>query len=85
MRECDHQLTYKLDLGNSRVLTPSPDLECTLCSPFPQRDCYLTNLRSACPMHSKANLLTPGCGGGKYSVYLQGTKQGEWATNAQET
>ena len=25
------------------------------------------------------------CGGGKCSVYLQGTKQGEWATNTQKT
>ena len=29
------------------------------------------------PPQSKANLLTPGCSEEKYSVYLQGTKQGK--------
>ena len=36
-------------------------------------------------MLSKANLLKPGCGKEKYSIYLQGTKQGEQAASAQKT
>ena len=34
---------------------------------------------------NKANLLTPGCSEGKYSIYLQGTKQGERVVCAQKT
>ena len=43
---------------------------------------YQTKLTFAHLPCSKANLLTPGCREGKYSVYLQGTKQGEWVANA---
>ena len=32
----------------------------------------------------KANLLTPGCGEAKYSIYLQGIEQGEQAVHAQK-
>ena len=32
---------------------------------------YQTELGSACPLCSKANLLTPGCGKGKYIVYCK--------------
>ena len=39
--------------------------------------CYQTELGSAHPPHSKANLLTLVCGEGKFGAYLQGTKQGE--------
>ena len=42
-------------------------------------------LNQTCLPRSKANLLTLGCGEGKYSIYLQGTKKGEWAANAQKT
>ena len=40
---------------------------------------------SAHPPHSKASLLTLGCGGGKVQHLLQGTKQGEWTACAQKT
>ena len=33
--------------------------------------CYQTELESACLMHSKANLLIPSCGEGKYSIYCR--------------
>lgn len=32
--------------------------------------------------HSKASLLTPGYGKGKYSIYLQGAKQGQHEVDA---
>ena len=51
----------------------------------PKWKCYRTELGSARPLHSKANLLTPGCGEGKYSVYLQGAKQGKQAARVQKT
>lgn len=35
-------------------------------------------------MHSTASLLTPGCGEGWDSIYLQASKQGEWAACAQK-
>ena len=34
--------------------------------------------------HSKANLLTPGGDEGKYSLYLQDTKQGVWVAHGQK-
>lgn len=43
--------------------------------------CYPTELGSACLQHSEANLLAPCCGEGKYRVYLQGAKQGEWVAH----
>ena len=46
--------------------------------------CFLTELGSAHWMYSKANLMTPGCSGGKHSVYCR-AKQGEWAAQAQKT
>ena len=36
------------------------------------------------PVHSRANVLTPGCGERKYSVYCK-VKQGKQAANAQKT
>ena len=33
--------------------------------------CYQTELESASLMHSKANLLIPSCGEGKYSIYCR--------------
>lgn len=42
-------------------------------------------LGSTCLLHSKANLLTLGCTEAKYSIYLQGTKQGECAAQTQKT
>ena len=44
-----------------------------------------TKLNVSLLASSKANLLTPGCGEGKYSIYLQGAKQGEWAAHARKT
>ena len=35
-------------------------------------------------MCNRVNLLTPGCGKGKYSVYCT-AKKGEWAAHAQNT
>ena len=46
--------------------------------------CYQTELGSARPPHSKANLLTPDCDEGKYSVYCR-AKQGEQTAHAQKT
>ena len=40
--------------------------------------------RLACPTVQQSQL-TPGCGEGKYGIYLQGAKQGEWAVCAQKT
>ena len=37
--------------------------------------CYQAKLRFACWMHTRANLLTPGCDEGKNSAYFQGAKQ----------
>lgn len=34
--------------------------------------------------HSKASLLTPGYGKGKYSIYLQGAKQGQHEVDARK-
>ena len=45
----------------------------------------LTELRFTRLTCSKANLLTLSFGEGKYSVYLQGTKEGEGAAKAQKT
>lgn len=45
----------------------------------------VTKLWFACLTFSKTNLLSQDSGEGKYSVYLQGTKQGKWAANAQRT
>ena len=47
--------------------------------------CYGTKLGQACPLPREANLLTLGCGEGKYSICLQGTKQGVRAAHAQWT
>lgn len=44
-----------------------------------------STLGSTCLLHSKANLLTLGCTEAKYSIYLQGTKQGECAAQTQKT
>ena len=38
------------------------------------RKCLWTKHGATCLMHSKANLLTPGCGEGKYSVYCKENK-----------
>lgn len=43
-----------------------------------------STLGFTCLLHSKANLLTLGCTEGKYSIYLQGTKQGECAAQTQK-
>ena len=48
------------------------------------RCCYRTECGFAHLPHSKANLLTLGCGKGNYSIYLQDAKQGEGAARAQK-
>ena len=45
----------------------------------------VTKLGSVCLSYSKANLMTPGSDEGKYSIYLQGSKQGKWAAVTQKT
>lgn len=45
----------------------------------------VTKLGSACLSYSKTNLMTPGGDEGKYSIYLQGSKQGKWAAFTQKT
>lgn len=45
----------------------------------------VSKLGSACLSYRKANLMTPGGDEGKYSIYLQGSKQGKWAAVTQKT
>ena len=45
--------------------------------------CYWTKLGSTYLPHSKASLLTPGCGEGK-AAFITGAKQGEWEAYAQK-
>ena len=53
--------------------------------PFLEPNSYWTEFGSSPPMFCKANLLTPGCAEGKYSLYLQDDKQGKQAVHAQKT
>ena len=39
-------------------------------------NCYQTELGSPRPRHSKANLLIPSCGEGKYSIYCRAPSKG---------
>lgn len=45
----------------------------------------VSKLGSACLSYSKTHLMTPGGDEGKYSFYLQGSKQGKWAAFTQKT
>ena len=56
---------------------------------YPGGDTTLTLLQNLTRVHwlplSKADLLTLGCGKGKYSIHVAGAKLGEWASHAQKT
>ena len=85
LRASDHQWTYKLDLDKSRLFTLPPDLEHTLCSLlFPRWQCYQTDLRPVCLMHSKASLLITRLWWRKIHCLLAGIKLGELAASAQK-
>ena len=84
---CFSPIPFKINiiLCISRALWDRSAILLLIFTHILEKTCYQTELGSAHPLCSKANLLTLGCGEGKYSIYLQGNKKGEQAAHAQKT